>query len=595
MRFILRRHRIGASLVQMTSPLIPRLTALLEAAGGTVVPAEDAAGWLDLAYEGAYGERYRSAAEAAEAGLRAPGGENPEHRLMLLRILAGVHEMRGDSAAAAPFIAQRLALLRELGRFRQARVEDELGAMLVREPDRVEGEILSRVADDLRAEDQSTGDVSVELADVLSSLAVRRLQDEGPGPTLPLVREACEILTTLDRPEALAGARVLLAHTQLLGGETAEALATAELVLAAPANRAVHGAMAMLQATIHHHEDRPRAAIESALRAVELYAAARVRKGAASAAALLGGLTGEEDDGEASVLAWRIAVQQAELGEFREARLLSLALGQQLLELEDYAEAEKVLDGLSVRLGGSDEDRSTRARALMGLGHAVTHLKRPLEAMSHWQEAAELFSDVQETDEAARAHLAAGALAASLERLEAARGHYERGLELVEHSDDLDPLVLLQALHSLGHLLTRTEDETGIDHLDRALALAREHGTTWQRADITDSLARGWTALGDGTKAVAAGLEAADLFVEAGDEDAAGDAEVFAAKVLLEMGRADEAETIFRMSTDEREASPSLMADALEGQIEALMRQGKVEAAADLRRKLTRLKRRMRS
>lgn len=595
MSAILRRHPIGASLVQMTSPLIPRLTALLEAAGGSSAPAQDAAGWLDLAYEGAYGERYRSAAEAAEAGLRSLNGTDPENRLMLLRVLAGVHEMRGDSAASAPFIAARLSLLRELGRFRQARVEDDLGAMLLREPDRVEAEILARVAEDLRAEDDASGNVSVELADVLSSLAVRRLQDEGPEHTLPLVQEACTILGALDRPEALAGARMFLAHTLLLSGETSEALTTAEKVLAAPANRAVHGAMAMLQATIYHHEDRNLEAIESALRSVELYAAAKVRKGAASAAALLAGLAGEEDDGEASVLAWRVAVQQAELGEFRESRLLSLALGQQLLELDDYAEAEKVLDALSVRLGGSEEDRSTRARALMGLGHAVTHLKRPLEAMSHWNEAAELFGDIDETDEAARAHLAAGALAASLERLDAARTHYERGLELVEHSEDLDPQVLLQALHSLGHLLTRAEDQTGIDHLDRALALAGEYGTTWQRADITDSLARGWTALGEGTKAVAAGLEAADLFAEAGDEDAAGDAEVFAAKVLLEMGRADEAETIFRMSTDEREASPSLMADALEGQIEALMRQGKAEAAADLRRKLTRLKRRMRS
>ena len=592
---ILRWRPITASLVQMTSPLIPRLTALLEAAGGTAVPAHDAQGWLNLAYEGAYGERYRTAAEAAQEGLRSPGGQEPENRLMLLRVLAGVHEMRGDSDSAVPFRTERIGLLRELGRFRQARVEQELGAMLLREPDRVEGEILARVAEDLRAEDETAGTPSVELADVLSSLAVRRLQDEGPEATLPIVRETCSILASLMRPDGLAGARMFLAHTLLLSGESAEALSTAELVLAAPANRAVHGAMAMLAATIHHHEDRGEAAIASALNSVELYAAAQVRRGAASAAARLAGLTGEDDDGAASVLAWRIAVQQAELGEFSESRMLSLALGQQLLELDEHAEAERVLDALSVRLAGTDEDRSTRARALMGLGHAVTQLKRPVEAMSHWNEAADLFTQVQEPDEAARAHLAAGALAASLERLELARGHYEQGLALVERSEEVDPLMLLQALHALGHLLTRVEDETGISHLDRALALATEHGTTWQRADITDSLARGWTALGEGTKAVAAGLEAADLFAEAGDEDAAGDAEILAAKVLLEMGRTDEAETIFRMSTDEREASPTLMADSLEGQIEALMRQGKAEAAADLRRKLTRLKRRMRS
>lgn len=575
--------------------LVTRLQALLHGPQPSEPEARTARGWLDLAYEAAYGERYHAAADAASRGLQSRGGQEPENRLMLLRILSGVHEMRGDSAAAAPHLAARVALLRDLGRSRQARIEEELGGMLLREPDTVEGDILARVAEELRAEDRAAGTSeaggSLELADVLSSLAVRVLHDEGPEPARELVREAVEILERHDRQEALAGARMFLAHTLLLTGESAAALQIADSVLHGPANRAVRGAMAMLKATIHHHDDRHGEAVESAITSAELYSACGVRKGAASAAALLAGMVSALDQGEAAVLAWRVAVQQAELGEFPEARMLSLALGQQLLELEDHAEAESVLDALSLRLASTEEDLSTRARSLMGLGHAVTQQQRPLEALAHWEEAARLFARSDEPEEAARAHLAAGALSASLERLDEARRHYEQGLELARREEDEDPLTLVQALHALGHLLTRTEDSEGVGYLQRALDVAQEHGTEWQVADITDSLARGYVALGEGTQAVAKALDAADLFGAAGDEHSAGGAEVFAGKVLLEMGRPDEAEAILRMAVGEREPEQDLLLEALEARIEALMHQDKADEAAELRRELTRLKR----
>ncbi|GAA1188134.1 tetratricopeptide repeat protein [Nesterenkonia xinjiangensis] len=575
------------------APLITRLQSLLHGPQTVEPRAETSRGWLDLAYEAAYGERYAAAAEAAQAGLDAAGSEDPDNRLMLLRILSGVHEMRGDTGASSPYVIERVALLRRLGRTRQARIEEELGAMLLREPDHVEGEILARVAEQLRDEDAATGAPTLELADVLSSQAVRVLHDEGPEAALPVVEEAVDILTRLDRPEALAGARMFLAHTLLLTGDSARALQVTDDVMGAPANRAVRGAMAMLRATIHHHDDKPHEAITDAISSVELYAACGVRKGAASAAALLAGLSSAVDEGEASVLAWKVAVQQAELGEFPESRMLTLALGQQLLELERFDEAEKVLDALSVRLASSEEDIAVRARSLMGLGHSVTQQKRPLEAMAHWEEAAELFLSAQELEESARARLAAGALAASLERFEAAETHHRKALELARRAQDDDPAILVQALHALGHLLTRTEDPDGVDLLQEALKVAQEHGTDWQVADITDSLARGYVSLGEGSAAVARALDAADLFLAAGDDRSAGGAEILAGKVLLEMGRADEAEAILRMAVGDRQAEHDLVAEALEGRIDALMRQGKADEAAELRRELTRLKRRM--
>ncbi|GAA4835709.1 hypothetical protein [Garicola koreensis] len=549
-----------------SAPLSSRLQSMLHAPSSAEEEAQTARGWVDLAYEAAYGERFASAAAAAERGLTAPGSEDPENRLMLLRVLSGIHEMRGDSQRSAPYVAQRVELLRQLGRTRQADVEAQLGAMLLREPDRVEAEILTRVAEEL----DDDGAPSVERADVLSSLAVHSMHDEGPEAAMPLISEACAMLEQLQRTQALASAQMFLAHVQLLTDQTEEALATSEKVLSTPTNRAVRGAMNMLRATVHHNEDRPEQAAAEAISSAEMYCASGVRKGAASAAALLAGISASLDQHEVAVLAWRVSVQQAELGEFTESRMLSLALGQQLLDMGEHAEAEKVLDALSLRMTGSEVDHSTRGRALMGLGHAVTQLKRPLEAMSHWDEAAGHFLAADEVDEAARAHLAAGALAASLDRAHTAKHHYSEGLRLADQGADTDPLMLLQALHSLGHLLCRHEDPSGLEHLDRAGRIVVEHGTDWQHADITDTRARSLTALGRGTEAVAAALEAADLFAGASDEEAAADAEIFAATVLLQMSRAEEAETVFRMAAEDRQISDALLVSALEGRVEAL-------------------------
>ena len=117
-----------------TAPLDARLQALLQGPSTTRAEANTARGWVDLAYEAAYGESYATAAAAAERGLDAPGSGDPENRLMLLRVLSGLYEMRGDSERSAPYTRRRIDLLRQLGRTRQADTEAQLGPMLLREP-----------------------------------------------------------------------------------------------------------------------------------------------------------------------------------------------------------------------------------------------------------------------------------------------------------------------------------------------------------------------------------------------------------------------------------------------------------------------------
>lgn len=563
-----------------------RLTAIFNAPDPTAQQANTARGWLDLASEAAYGEHLKSAIAAAEQGLRAPGSEDPENRLMLLRLLAGASAMAGETETSQGYLKQRVALLNSIGSTDQARLEQDLGAMLLREPDRVEADILARINDELA---DSTPD-AVHRADVLSSLAVRKIQDEGPESARELVAEACRILALHQRIQPLAGARMFLAHAQLLNEEPEDALATADQVLTAPANRAVRAAMAMLRATVHQQADRTEEAISDALLSAELYSACGVRRGAASASALLAGITSSIGAHDTSVLAWRVAVQQAELGEYPESRMLSLALGQQLLEMDQPAEAEQVLDALVVRVSSGEEHHPLQGRALMGLGHATAQQKRPVEAIAHWQEAAEHFLQSQEHDEAARAHLAVGAMAASLEQVETAKKHYSQGLEFADQHQDTDPLMLLQALHSLGHLLCRHEDAQGLEHLTRASRIAREHGTPWQLADVADTRARSLTALGRGSEAVAAALEAADLFDAAEDAESAADAELLAGAVLLQSGQPEESEALLRMAAENRDLSDELQAQILQSRAEALHSANRPEAAEDVLEQLRQLR-----
>src|SRR5699024_3727003 len=133
-------------------------------------------------------------------------------------------------------------------------------------------------------EELDDGAPSVERADVLSSLAVRSMHDEGPEAAMPLIGAACEILEQLQRTQALASAQMFLAHAQLLSDQAEEALKTSEKVLSSPTNRAVRGAMNMLRATVHHNQEQPEKAVAEAISSAEMYSASGVRKGAASAA-----------------------------------------------------------------------------------------------------------------------------------------------------------------------------------------------------------------------------------------------------------------------------------------------------------------------
>lgn len=579
---------------ELPEDLTVRLNAVLarrSLTGGPQGEPDTARGWLDVSYEAAYAEDLARASRAAETGLTAPGGHDPVNRASLYRALASVAALTGDHAAATRHIADRARVLAEAGYPHQARMETELGTMLLREPESFEATVLEGVLEDERT--RSAHSVDTVLPDVLVALAVRHVEDGRFDPAVDLLEECLEILDARAAagipvpPESLASTRMFLAHVHLMGHEPESSAEVADEVLAGQANRAVRAAMWMLKAVVAQERGDSATAILDALRSVELHAAAGVRKGAASAAALLAGLADDADDQQASILAWKVAVAQAEQGEVPEASDLTLALGHQLLEAEEHALAERVLAGL-VRREEAARRLPGLARALVDLGHAARHQNRPAEALEHWGRAATLFEEAGATDEAARMYLASGALLNRQEKPEEAAERFSRAVELAredEGSEDNDPAVLPQALHALGHVLCELGEERGVALLDEAIALAQDSSASWYEADFTDTRARGLWALRKGAAAVSSALTAADLFAASEDSMASSNAELFAAYVLLEQERAEEAASLFRMITEQEDTARYLRMAAWLGLAQSLDLSGDEEGATQARLK----------
>ncbi len=121
--------------------------------------------------------------------------------------------------------------------------------------------------------------------------------------------------------------------------------------------------------------------------------------------------------------------------------------------------------------------------------------------------------------------------------------------------------------------------------LGEAIELADEDGADWHQADFRDTRARSLWALGYATEAVAAALEAADRFKVAEDTDGAGNAELFAAHVLSQTERGDEAARMYRLIAAEHRGSVAHFYAAQRGLAEVLLSLGlpvQAKEAADL-------------
>jgi len=546
---------------------------------------DDPRGWLELAYDRAYAEDHDGAVRAAEAGIAAEGAD-PEAQLSLWGVAASVHHLADRDGAALECAHRRVELLRRLGRNHQADLEEDLGSLLFREPRPEEAPLLEAAL----ATHSAAGAGAAVLADIRLPLAVCRVE-AGDESALEDLELCAEDYRAGGRTESLAGALLYLAHHYARAGRFQEALEKSEELLRLPVNRAMRAAVWMVRATAHGELGNPLEAEGSAVEALDLYAAAGVRRGAVSAAALVANIASQAEDQEAAVLAWRIAVQQAERGEFGEVWAVRMGLGNQLLEAGEYLLAEEVLEHLAgwLEQAGRPADQ---ARTLMSLGHCLRHQEREGEALAAWERASALFADADLPGEASRALLSAGTLLAREGRDGEGLKSFERAVAWARRAGEDDPAALPQALHAFGHAQCEAGDAEGLATLDEAIRLADEHNAEWHSADFRDTRARSLWLLGHGREAVSAALEAADLYRDADDPDGSGNAELFAAQVLFETGQLDQASRVFRLIAEEHRGSPahhhaaqrglSEVLDAMGLRVQAEEARAAAEAALDV-------------
>ncbi|MDN6680248.1 MAG: hypothetical protein L0L17_11275, partial [Yaniella sp.] len=418
------------------------------------------------------------------------------------------------------------------------------------------------------------------LADVLIGLAVHQMSQMRAEEALELIEEA--VAMQRRRHEAglrlsagsLVNTEMFLAHLKFMNEQVDEADTLSTQILETGCNRAVRAAMWMMQAVIAHHRNEMSQAANFGIRALELYARLQIRPGAASAASLVASVARRADHHQLSVLAWKVAVDQAEQGEVEETSGLVAALGHQLLDAGEVTEAEEVLTGLVTRekLTGNHQ---VLAHALIDLGNAVCRQERFKEAITHWRDSIEAFLRVDAVREAARTSLGAGMKLAEAEDetvFSDAEQLMRQAVEMAKTSED--PAVETQGLRELAKLLCDQSKPEGLDLYDQAIKLAGKDEIRYVAAELTRQKARAYALFGKINKAVATALTAADMFEDEAELSMGHGCELLAGKFLIENSKWLEATTLFTTIADSEGIQPSLRRAALLGLSTALRGQG---------------------
>ena len=573
----------------------PKLRALLSNGSSTVnlqqETAHTARGWLDLAHEAAYADDLDRAAVCATHGL-ASAGTSHDVKLGLYRLLASVHHKLEDETGMQQAIAKRTELLRALGQPHQADMEDQLGSILFAEADAFASTVLSGVAEQERALE----DIDTVLADVLIGLAVYQMTQMRADTALELIEEAVDLQRR--RAEAgyrlsagsLANTEMFLAHLKFMNEEVDDADELSQAILDAGCNRAVRAAMWMMQAVIAHHRNHMAQSATFGLRALELYARLQIRPGAASAASLVASVARRAERHQLSVLAWKVAVDQAEQGEVEETSGLVAALGHQLLDAGEISEAEDVLTGLVTRekLAGNDH---VLAHALIDLGNAVCRQERYIDAIKHWRDAIDAFLKVERVLEASRTSLGAGMKLSETEDptvYPEAEELLRQAIEMARASED--PAIETQGLRELAKLLCEQTKPEGLKLYDQAIKLAGTDEVRYVAADLTRQKARAYAKFGKTNKAVATALTAADMFEDEAELAMGHGCELLAGKILIENKKWLEATTLFTTIADSEGIQPRMRKAALLGLSTALRGQGELEESKRVKLRAERIK-----
>lgn len=482
---------------------------------------------------------------------------------------------RTDEAAAA--LPARLAVLREEGRHVQAGLEERLGLVLfgvdlVASLPRVQAEL-----DALGAEHP------LERADLLSTLAIGRMWSGEHAAALEPAREAAALFARAGDTRRSHGMRLLEADALSADGDASGAAAVLDALLVDEALEDGRRLRVLVtRSRLHGAAEEFAAGAADADDAARIAVSIGVDDAMVSEVFLLAAML-HEDDAEpaAAVSRYRVAAERRDAADLPSVDV-RFRQGRAMLAAGYAAEAVDTLNDVLREESEGGVEPASRALTAVLLAQALHAAEEYGNAVGAWAYAADLREEAQDAPGRAYALVQQGRLLGRFGATDDAIEVLTEAVELVRGDDD-EVGLLADGLHTLAQAHQQRGDDEAELLLDEALELGRRHEATWFVADVLDTRARLLAGRGQTDAAVAAALQAADTFADAGDAASAGGSELVAARVLRDADRAGDAVALYRAAFEHAaDAEPLRQAVALElgDVLEALGRHGE---AAEVR------------
>ncbi|MDA3642828.1 hypothetical protein LZ318_38100 [Saccharopolyspora indica] len=483
---------------------------------------------------------------AAALALLDEMDELPEPELLprFYRTVLMICRDREDWDGAKAAVKAHAEALRALGKQQLADVEEELGLALYPP---FAGDAEDRLRAVLAREDLEPA----TRAEVLISLSGLLAARDQTSDAVLSARQAVELAT----PDQLTSARFLLAQVLLREGQTEPAIDALDALLAAETDRSARIKALELRARVAGSMSDFATGVRVADELLDLQTAIGNRAGASYAAMLAAHLFDDLGDVAEAVNRAQIAVRHAELGDTADlVNANRFWLGRFQLQAGEPDLAMESLDAAAAGFAGSEGAGSFALEARFWLAVAA---RQAQELGTAYRVLTEVAHVAEESGEEAlvglaiRAHSALGDLLVSVDDEDAIES-FEAMLRLAR-AHEL-PEQAARALHQLGQSKIKFVGEAGLADLDAAIEAGRaaEEGwdvaPEWFVADVTDTKARALAAMGREEEAVPFALTAADGYAAVGDAGSAAMAELLAARVLNDKGRAEEAVGLYRQS-----------------------------------------------
>ncbi|UJP10348.1 hypothetical protein L2X99_01120 [Microbacterium sp. KUDC0406] len=508
----------------------------------------DAEGWYERAVAvGSYGSEHDALAAADRADSAGLPDAAKRARMLGLRIGALVSLERLDEASA--LLEPRLAELHASGQDDQAALEERLGlAIFGRSAAEDVAALEHEWADAASLPVRPRGDLALTLASVRTG--------GGDPVALELAAEAQRIYEEIGE-HRLATTAVLTAAVALLRAErTAEAAELLDQLVDAEQVNDGHRARALdLRARVRGGIGEFAAGAADADRTAGLLAGLGADRALANAQLLAGALWEDAAEPERAVIRYRLAARlvadhggDREGAEFRQARAM--------LSAGDAAEAAELLSDVLRREEDAEVPPGSRALTVGLLARALAGSGEFGQAVGAFGYEAGLHAEAEQPADQAMAMLEQARILARFGEMAEAIETLEEAAELVRPTGAAGAIA--QVLHELGQGYGAQKDERAFALFDEVARVAAENDAAWLIADVTDSRGRAYAELGRLDDAVAAALTAADGFAELGDAGSAGGSELFAARVLTEAGRRDDAVPLFRSAIERAAQFPPL-------------------------------------